>query len=388
MDIPQDIPLYAFIKRELKNRIESGELPEGARVPSELELARTYNVSRNPTRQALRDLELEGYIVRSPGRGSFVEPRHKRQRVLQVQGWRTLALACPELECPYTRNVVQGFMQRASERGFITMVYFFRFNTASEYDFLTDMRNSGIEGIAYWVQHPDERVRALLDSFRKAGFPFVLIDRYIRDLAADFVVTDNVLVGSRLTAALIQRGHRNIGFVSTPPDNTSIEDRLTGYREALNEHGMACSEDLVGLFDAGAPAGTVVNRIMAHRRRPTAFVCANDGVALKLMDALSELGFAVPEDVELATLDDNRFAEAVELPLVTASQAGEEMGRTSADLLIDRVDQPGQPPRRRFLPATLHLPETEPRGNGKAGRDAARRPLEHPGGAGTADVHR
>ena len=55
-EIPADIPVYAYIKRELKIQIENGELAEGARLPSELQLAREYNVSRNPTRQALRDL--------------------------------------------------------------------------------------------------------------------------------------------------------------------------------------------------------------------------------------------------------------------------------------------------------------------------------------------
>ena len=101
--VPPDIPIYAFIKRELKNQIESGELPEGARVPSELELARTFGVSRNPTRQALRDLELEGYLVRTPGRGSFVAPISQRQKLFQINGWRTLALGCPVLEFRYTR---------------------------------------------------------------------------------------------------------------------------------------------------------------------------------------------------------------------------------------------------------------------------------------------
>jgi len=56
METPREIPVYAFIKRELKNQIESGELAEGTRLASEHELARQYNVSRNPTRQAMRDL--------------------------------------------------------------------------------------------------------------------------------------------------------------------------------------------------------------------------------------------------------------------------------------------------------------------------------------------
>ncbi|MBI5094764.1 MAG: GntR family transcriptional regulator [Candidatus Hydrogenedentes bacterium] len=169
-----DIPIYAQIKRELKNQIESGELEEGARVPSEFELARAYGVSRNPTRQALRDLELEGYITRTPGRGSFVAPKSGRQKLFKLGNWRTLAVACPHLECHYTRSVIQGFIQAAAEKEFHTMVYFLRFSDEAELEFLSDIRNSGIEGIAVWLQHASERTLQLLTKFKRASFPFVM----------------------------------------------------------------------------------------------------------------------------------------------------------------------------------------------------------------------
>jgi DNA-binding LacI/PurR family transcriptional regulator len=352
--IPPDIPLYAFIKRELKNKIESGELPEGERVPSELELARQYDVSRNPTRQALRDLELEGYITRSPGRGSFVAPTSQRQKILGTDEWRAVSIACPELECRYTRTVVQGFIQNSAARGFHPMVNFMRFDEEGEYEFLADIRNSGIEGIACWLQHATARTLDLVRQFTRSGFPVVLIDRYVRELDTDFVVTDNEDLGYRLTKALLDRGHQDIAFASSKLDNTATQDRFTGYRQALEQAGISFNEELVGTFAPdGEAVEAVVSRIMAFRRRPTAFCCTNDGAASKLLDQFFDLGYTVPDDIELALVDDNDFADAMGIPMITGSQAGEEMGRESAALLAARIEEPRRAAEQRFLRATV-----------------------------------
>jgi DNA-binding LacI/PurR family transcriptional regulator len=352
--IPPNLPVYVYIKRVLKNQIEDGELPEGARVPSEMELARQYNVSRNPTRQALRDLELEGYIVRSPGRGSFVAPISRRQKPLRMNHWRTLAVACPVLECHYTREVVQGFIRCAAERAFHTMVYFQHLGNEEELDFLADIRNSGIEGIAFWLQHASEATLALLRKFQRAAFPFVLIDRYVRAVETDFVVTDNEDMGYQLTKALISRGHTAVGILITPLDNTSTEDRLEGHKRATTEAGLPFVPELMGIIDPdGEAASVVVSRIMAYHRRPTAFACSDDGVAVKLFDELDSLGYSVPQDVEVATVDDNQFADVLDAPVISASQSGYEMGRVSAEILIGRVEDPHRPAQGRFLKASL-----------------------------------
>lgn len=353
-EIPSDIPAYAFIKRELKNQIESGELAEGDRVPSEFELARKYGVSRNPTRQAMRDLELEGFIERAPGRGSFVAPRNKHQMVLKVPSWRTLAIACPDLECLYTRNVIQAFIQTASDRGFQAMVYFLRLSNKDEFEFLADMRNSGIEGMAFWLQHASERTLDLLRRFRRSKFPFVLIDRYVRGIEADAVVTDNDEIAFKLTTALLQRGHHDVAFITADLDNTAVEDRFSGYRRALKEVGLPFDVQIMGVFNAEeGTASKVISRIMAHRRRPSAFFCTNDGVAITVADELAALGYRIPEDCEIAAIDDNLVAEALGVPMLTAAQAAEEMGRVSAELLVARIENPDRAPQHQFLKAKM-----------------------------------
>lgn len=85
---PRDTPLYERLKADIKQRIESGEWPADHRVPSENELAETLNVSRMTANRALRELAMEGVIVRVQGRGSFVA---NRKRSAPFMGVRNIA---------------------------------------------------------------------------------------------------------------------------------------------------------------------------------------------------------------------------------------------------------------------------------------------------------
>jgi DNA-binding LacI/PurR family transcriptional regulator len=356
-----NLPVYVRIKRDLKTSIENGEFTEGDRVPTELELAAQYGVSRNSARQALRDLEFEGYVVRTPGRGSFVAPSSQRQRVLSVNGLRMVALACPELESRFTRSIVQGFINYATAHQYHTMVYFLHLSNDAEFDFLAELRNSGIEGIALALEHGGERTRELLRGFTKTGFPFVLIDRYMTEVPCDYVTTDNAGMLHRLTAAVASHGHRHVAYITRPLNNTTLADRFAGFRKALDEHEIPFGDHQVGIFDPMSDAEplAVIQGVLAQHRRPTALVCSDDFLASLLVDELLRLGYSVPGDIEVASVDDNDIYEALDVPIVSSKQNGFEMGRVSAEFLLNRIETPGLEPQHRLLEATLHLPVEE-----------------------------
>ncbi len=73
--------LHAFIKEDLLTRIKSGTYKVGDRIPTELELCKEYNVSRTTVRTALKQLTIEGYLVRKQGNGTFVA-EHKVKQTL------------------------------------------------------------------------------------------------------------------------------------------------------------------------------------------------------------------------------------------------------------------------------------------------------------------
>jgi DNA-binding LacI/PurR family transcriptional regulator len=367
MKLPEGIPIYEGIKRELRRRIEAGELTEGARVPSEYELAKQLGVSRNQTRQALRDLELEGYLVRQQGSGSYVAPQR------QWQGHNseslTFAIAVPDFRATFTHDIIEGFIHRAMKDGANAMTYHLGFNEEIEMEFLRDMHRRGIRGVALWAQHDDPTIAALLSDLKKSEFPVVLIDHYLSSAKASYVASDNEEIGLALTRALLDRGHERIAFVDEKPyrRNTSTADRLTGYQKALTAAGIDPDPRMiVQPPEGGDEAWVVAKDLMAYRSPPTAVVCVNEYVTLRLHEALRRLDYRVPQDVEIGFVDGNHTCETNPIPSIVAEQSGHDIGLHCAELLLALARDPARPDEHRIVRSSISFYDGAPAAQGAA----------------------
>jgi GntR family histidine utilization transcriptional repressor len=78
------LPLYERVKRHLHQRIQSGEWPDGSKIPSEHELTETLGASRMTIHRALREMQADGLIRRAQGIGSFVRAQPPRSALLEI----------------------------------------------------------------------------------------------------------------------------------------------------------------------------------------------------------------------------------------------------------------------------------------------------------------
>jgi DNA-binding LacI/PurR family transcriptional regulator len=87
--------------------------------------------------------------------------------------------------------------------------------------------------------------------------------------------------------------------------------------------------------------------------RPDALICANDATAARLLVTLASLGVHVPDDVRLASFDDVQYANLLSPPLTTIHQPCEQIGAVAVQTLLQRLREPGTPPREILLDAPL-----------------------------------
>jgi len=334
-------PVYEGIKSDLRSRIDSGALPEGARVPSEHELAKQLGVSRNQTRQALRELELEGLLVRKQGSGTYVAPRADRVSVLpEHNAEETTAIVFPRYGSRYFHQVIDGFLQHMSQAAVPTIAYNIQSDKSSEPGFLQSMCENGLAGMAIWLEHDTPEAREVLRRQCERRFPIVFVDRYVEGFDLDFVVSDNIEIGCRLTKALIDQGHQRIAFFGTPTlEISSVTDRFAGYRQALEEASIEPDDLLVMDRDRFRDTPSdVAKDVLSLRDRPTGFVCINDGAGAELRAELATLGYRVPDDVELASVDDDHHnPHLAPAPFWAVAQDGHAIGTTTAELLLRRI---------------------------------------------------
>lgn len=354
--------LYRRISAELQGTIEAGRLAPDARLPSEIELARRFEVSRGTVRQALANLRQKGLIEAVPGRGYFVRPA--APEAPEEKG-RTVGVVVPSVARPYVPETLHGIEDELHDRGYSMVVATSGSSKEQQAGRVHRIVREGIRGlIVYPIDYDPDA--ALFEGLLRNGFRLVLIDRYLPGLGIDAVTPDNVGGAYSAVTHLIELGHERIGFVST--DNlttTSVFERYVGYQQALVTHGLALDESLelkTLPVSAGLPAtrgGAVddlvseIVRFLDRAERPTAVFALHDVIAMYVFEAASSLGLRMPDDLAIVGFDDDPVAAAHVLPLTTVAQPREEIGRRAAELLIDRLEGRSGRGGRIVLPPRL-----------------------------------
>lgn len=176
-----------------------------------------------------------------------------------------------------------------------------------------------------------------LAVLRHRGTPVVLVDRDGTGTGFDSVAVDDVAGGRLATRHLLDTGRRRIAFVGGPLGLRQVADRLRGARQAVDEVSGAQLEIIetpaLGVLDGRAVGEQLHRRAAADR--PDGVFCANDLVAIGVLQALTLLGaLRVPDDIALIGYDDIDFARASMVPLSSIRQPTALIGATAVDLLM------------------------------------------------------
>jgi len=143
---------------------------------------------------------------------------------------------------------------------------------------------------------------------------------------------------------LAEQGHTRVAVIGGPESIGQVRERVQGARQVWAELGLP-PDDLTYLPTAaltvaeGRSAGERLAGIPV-RRRPTAAFCANDLLALGLLQQTIGAGLRVPEELAIVGFDDIEFAAAAAVPLTSVRQPRQELGRAAAQLLIDEATNP------------------------------------------------
>lgn len=179
----------------------------------------------------------------------------------------------------------------------------------------------------------------------------------------------NVEGGRLATAHLLGLGHWRIATVTGPPAMYSAQERLAGYRAALDEAGVAFDATLTAEGDWSSASGYQATLRLLDQTSFTALFAQNDRMAMGALQALHERGVGVPDEVAVVGFDDIPSTPYFDPPLTTVHQPTYELGQLGARLLIDLIH--GQAPAST---ETLRLPVrlVVRRSCGAARHDAAR----------------
>ena len=353
-------PKYKKVYQALWRDIQSGRLKKGDRLPSEAELVRKFGASRITVGRAVRDLQREGVVERRAGSGTYV-------RAPQTAAALSFGLLIPDLgETDIFEPVCQGMMASPLARKH-ALVWGSPSGGGSKDELAWQLCRHYIErrvaGVFFApLEFGDDRdavnVR-IADALDAARIPVVLLDRTVSPYPDrghhDLVGIDNRRAGYIVTAHLLERGSRRVGFVALANTAATVGAREAGYREALFAFDHPIERSLMQRLDPGDLEG--VRRWM-HANGPDAIVCANDRTGGRLMQTLRRLGYAVPGDVRMTGIDDAGLAALLPVPLTTLRQPTRQIGDAAMSAMLDRVARRDLPPRDILLACELVVRES------------------------------
>ncbi len=237
-DVP---PLHIQVAEILKDRIHERVWHSGDLIPTEKELCAEFNVARGTVRQALQNLEADGYLRREQGRGTFVIFGQLSEQ--RTEHRSHLGFVVPYVRDSSVSTIFMGFQQVVNGAGYSTSFSHVNNNSRQQAETLERLALEGVSGIALYPV--DSEVVAPLDRLVRGDVPLVLIDRYFKGLSTDFVMSDHFGGAIRGVRYLLDQGHRRIGFVTWLSPAISMEHRHVGYQQALRERGIEPDRSLV-----------------------------------------------------------------------------------------------------------------------------------------------
>lgn len=258
-----------------------------------------------------------------------------------------VGLVVPDLMQSFFAEIATALNEVLAPAGYHLLISHTNENAAEEEANINLLVSRKVDGL---VIASAQRSARLLE---KLTTPYVLIDRTVASLNANFVGTLNEDVGFIATEHLIAQGWRRIAHLAGPSVSTA-RDRLRGYRKALKKHGIEWSEDLVVKSGHDDAAGyRAMQVLLARRPRPDAVCCFNDPVAIGAMRAVFDAGLTVPNDVALIGAANMHYSDLLRVPLSTVDQGTAAIGSQAARLLLDRMSKPDESPRQVTLPPRL-----------------------------------
>jgi LacI family transcriptional regulator len=175
----------------------------------------------------------------------------------------------------------------------------------------------------------------VLNTLEALNIPFVRISPGTNHALTSSVFMDDVQAADDMTTHMINAGHRRIGFIVGHPNHLASQDRLAGYRRALERAGIAYTDELVEPgefdFDSGKAAA---EKFLALPHPPTAVFASNDDMAAGVLAVAHRYHLPVPQMLSVAGFDDTTLAQVVWPPLTTIRQPVRELADTATQLLL------------------------------------------------------
>lgn len=329
---------YIEIFEYYKNKIINKEMIYKERLPTEQEIGEIFSVSRHTVRQAILELEREGYIYRERSKGAFVEniKENKKSKMIIV-----ITTYVSEYIFPF---LITGIEEVLSQRGYDILLLSTNNDKEKEKEQLKKLLKYDVVGA---IIEPTTSALGntnieYYEEISNNNIPYLMINAAYEKDKQSYIAMDDEKGGYIICKYLIDSGHKKIAGLFKEDDIQGIE-RKSGYLKALEENNIKIDSTIIGgfkTFEEDFYISGFITSLLSKSDRPTAVVCYNDKVAMNVIKIAKKIGINVPEDLSVVGYDnDDTISAALDCGITTILHPKEELGRKAAEMLLALIEK-------------------------------------------------
>ena len=257
-------------------------------------------------------------------------------RGLKTNATKTIGVVIPELNNTFCAEIITGMEDVLRSHGYATIVCDCRTDKELEQEAVEFLIRRRVDGI---INMPVDEEGNHLRKFQKTGKPIVLIDRKIQEISCDSVLVDNEKAAEDAVELFIRKGHKSIGIIGGPEGISTAQERLAGYRMALEKAGIPCRESLIYHGDYTIQGGVRgLEELVRKNPDMTAVFVTNYEMTMGAMIGVNELGIQIPKQLSVIGFDNLQFARACNPKLTIVSQPTDGIAKEVARIMLKHLE--------------------------------------------------
>lgn len=241
-------------------------------------------------------------------------------------------------DTPFFSSLIEGIGKQCRALGYELLISHVNLGDDDYKATIDDINSNHSSGIILLATEMTEEDIELFHNFR---LPMLLLDSYLKSNTIDSVLINNTDAAYKATKFLLEKGHKDVGYLHSSVYINNFNFRRQGYLEAINEYGLKADEKYqISLEPTIEGACKDMKAFLNKKSRvlPTAFFADNDIIAFGAMKALLENGIKIPDDVSIVGFDDMPFCEMTQPRLTTIKVFKQEMGSIAVKRLVEKIE--------------------------------------------------
>lgn len=330
------------VTNELKEELGKGIYNIGDKLQGENILSERFGVSRQTIRQALGNLEREGFLERVHGSGTYV----KATSIARTSNNRTICVMTTYLDDYIFPFIISGIEKVLTKAGYEINLKLTRNKVTNERMNLLSLKNSNVcglivEGTKTALPNPNAPLYKELKNI-----PILFINSYYRDInpqQLNYVVVDDKGGAYKAVKHLVDNGHEKINGIFKIDDMQGHE-RFSGFMSAIYNAGLSFDESNILWYSTEN-----IQEVFSKENAPalieklgdcTGVFCYNDEVAVLFIRALQAMGKSVPEDISIVSFDNSSLSQMTQTGLTSVVHPGTMLGKEAALSVLKMIENP------------------------------------------------